>query len=46
MRSAAMLVLLILLWSVGLAAFSGRIVDGSLAVLTAWQAKQAEAAAK
>ena len=28
------------------AAFSGRIVDGSLAVLNAWQAKQAEAAAK
>ncbi|HXL16142.1 MAG TPA: sulfotransferase, partial [Streptosporangiaceae bacterium] len=28
------------------AMFAGRIVDGSLAVLNAWQAKQAEAAAK
>ncbi len=28
------------------AAFAGRIVEGSLAVLNAWQAKQAEAAAK
>ncbi|HEX5190991.1 MAG TPA: sulfotransferase, partial [Streptosporangiaceae bacterium] len=28
------------------AMFAGRIVEGSLAVLNAWQAKQAEAAAK